>query len=76
MAGIGYRWFCAVVRGALGEAEALRLMVRDTTRYAKRQMTWFRRDPLVRWIDVDRAGGLDAAAGAVRERIEQEGLGA
>src|SRR5262249_55774549 len=44
MAGIGYRQLANVVRGRLDLEEALRLMIRDTTRYAKRQMTWFARD--------------------------------
>ncbi|MEW6326812.1 MAG: tRNA (adenosine(37)-N6)-dimethylallyltransferase MiaA [Thermodesulfobacteriota bacterium] len=29
--------------------EMLRTMIRDTRRYAKRQLTWFRRDPEIRW---------------------------
>ncbi len=74
MGGIGYRQFCAVARGRLAPDEALRLMVRDTTRYAKRQMTWFARDPEVRWIDVDRAGGVEGAAELLFKQIVQEGL--
>ncbi len=74
MGGIGYRQFCAVVRGRLAPHEALRLMIRDTTRYAKRQMTWFQRDPEVRWIDVDRAGGVEGAAEEIRKLVAQEGL--
>jgi tRNA dimethylallyltransferase len=74
MGGIGYRQFCAVLRGRMTEAEALRTMIRDTARYAKRQMTWFGRDPEIRWIDVDAAGGLDGATDAILKAITQEGL--
>lgn len=74
MGGIGYRQFCAVLRGGLSPAGALRLMIRDTTQYAKRQMTWFARDPEIRWIDVDAAGGLDGATDAILKAITQEGL--
>lgn len=74
MGGIGYRQFAAALRGRMSEAEALRLMVRDTVRYAKRQMTWFARDPEVRWIDVDAAGGVEGAAEAILKQITQEGL--
>ncbi len=74
MGGIGYRQYCAVLRGRMTEAEALRLMIRDTTRYAKRQMTWFARDPEIRWIDVDAAGGLDGATDTILKAITQEGL--
>ncbi len=74
MGGIGYRQFCAVLRGRLTEDEALRLMIRDTVRYAKRQMTWFARDREVRWIDVDAAGGVQRAAEATLKQITEEGL--
>ncbi len=62
MNGIGYREFVRVVRGTLARPEAIRLMQRDTTRYAKRQHTWFSREPGVEWIDVDAAGGADGVA--------------
>jgi tRNA dimethylallyltransferase len=74
MGGIGYRQFCAVLGGRMPREQALRLMIRDTTRYAKRQMTWFARDPEVRWIDVDRAGGVEAAAEIILKQVTQEGL--
>jgi tRNA dimethylallyltransferase len=74
MDGIGYRQFAAVVRGRLTGEEALRLMIRDTVRYAKRQMTWFARDPEIRWIDVDAAGGVDGAAESILKLITREGL--
>jgi tRNA dimethylallyltransferase len=56
------------------EAEATRLMIRDTTRYAKRQMTWFARDPEVRWLDVDAVGGPDGTARAVEILAREEGV--
>jgi len=74
MGGIGYRQFCGVVRGRMSEAEAIRLMIRDTARYAKRQMTWFVRDPEIQWIDVDAVGGLEGAAGAIAGQLRKEGL--
>jgi tRNA dimethylallyltransferase len=74
MGGIGYRQFCAALRERISEAEALRLMIRDTQRYAKRQMTWFARDPEIHWIDVDAAGGLEGTTEAILKAIAQEGL--
>jgi tRNA dimethylallyltransferase len=73
MNGIGYRQFVAVAGGRLDEAEAMRLMVRDTQRYAKRQMTWFQRDAEIHWLDVDRAGGIEGAAEAIDKLITREG---
>jgi tRNA dimethylallyltransferase len=74
MGGIGYRQFGAVLRGEMTEAEAVRLMTRDAVRYAKRQMTWFARDPEIRWLDVDVVGGPAGAAAAIEGWVHEEGL--
>src|SRR5437763_704404 len=57
MQGIGYREFARVIAGDLARDEALRLMQRDTLRYARRQGTWFAREPARHWIDVDAVDG-------------------
>lgn len=74
MKGIGYRHFAWVIRGRLTEAEAVRLMKRDTVRYAKRQGTWFAREPEITWIDVPTAGGPEGTAEAIAKLIERAGL--
>jgi tRNA dimethylallyltransferase len=47
---IGYKQAMDVVMGRSGETEALEEMRRDTRRYAKRQLTWFRREPELLWM--------------------------
>jgi tRNA dimethylallyltransferase len=47
---IGYKQALDVVMGRSGEVQALEDMRRDTRRYAKRQLTWFRREPDVVWL--------------------------
>jgi tRNA dimethylallyltransferase len=74
MDGIGYRGLALAARGLMPVDEAVRLLIRDTTRYAKRQMTWFARDPEIRWIDVDGAGGVEGTAEVVLKHITREGL--
>jgi tRNA dimethylallyltransferase len=74
LASIGYREFVRVARGDLPPEEALRLMQRDTVRYAKRQMTWFRREPGIEWIDVDAAGGVQGTARRIEARLDEEGM--
>jgi len=69
MQGIGYREFARVARGTLPAPEALRLMERDTLRYAKRQWTWFAREPTIHWIDLEAAGGPAGAAAEVERMI-------
>jgi tRNA dimethylallyltransferase len=71
--GIGYRQFAQVVRGCMDEETAVRLMQRDTVRYAKRQWTWFAREPDLRWIDVDAAGGIEGVARSIVEMLDARG---
>jgi tRNA dimethylallyltransferase len=71
--GIGYREFVRVVHGTLSRAEALSLMQRDTVRYAKRQWTWFMREPGIEWIDVESAGGPAGVGALLEARLAQGG---
>jgi tRNA dimethylallyltransferase len=48
---IGYRHICAYLSGEYSLAEGVRLIQRDTRRYAKRQMTWFRNDKEINWVE-------------------------
>jgi tRNA dimethylallyltransferase len=47
---IGYKEMLAFLQGRMDLAAALELMRRDTRRYAKRQLTWFRRESHVHWM--------------------------
>ncbi|MGA7522721.1 MAG: tRNA (adenosine(37)-N6)-dimethylallyltransferase MiaA [Acidobacteriaceae bacterium] len=47
---LGYRQARAVLRGQMTEAEALAATAQGHRNYAKRQLTWFRREPDVHWL--------------------------
>lgn len=47
---VGYREFFDCFDGRVTRDEAVELIKRNTRRYAKRQFTWFRRDPGIRWF--------------------------
>ncbi len=49
---IGYKELIAYFKGETGLDEAVLLIKRNTRRFAKRQMTWFRRDERIAWFDV------------------------
>ncbi|MFQ5718970.1 MAG: tRNA (adenosine(37)-N6)-dimethylallyltransferase MiaA [Acidobacteriota bacterium] len=49
---IGYRQALEVVEGRMSEQEAIESTTRATIRYARRQMTWFRREENVHWLRV------------------------
>jgi tRNA dimethylallyltransferase len=48
---IGYREIAAFVRGAMTLDDAVELAKRKTRQFAKRQLTWFRHEPEVTWVD-------------------------
>lgn len=50
---LGYKEVFGFLRNEYGLDEAKRLIKRNTRRYAKRQLTWFRRDKRIEWIIVD-----------------------
>ena len=50
---VGYRELFAYFEGQCTLDEAIRLVKRNSRRYAKRQMTWFGRDTRTRWFDLD-----------------------
>lgn len=70
---IGYRELRAVLRGEITLQEARGVIQQATRRYAKRQITWFRKEPGARWFS---GFGDDAEVQAgVFEWLRKEGLG-
>lgn len=53
MQALGYKEIADYLQGIISKEEAVRILKRDTRHYAKRQLTWFRRDNRVNWVDVD-----------------------
>jgi tRNA dimethylallyltransferase len=49
---IGYKEIAEYLSGKISREEGIRLVKRNTKRYAKRQLTWFRKDPAIHWVDV------------------------
>lgn len=53
MQGLGYKEILAYLEGETTLEEAVYTIKRDTRHFAKRQLTWFRREPEAVWIDCD-----------------------
>src|SRR5262245_6982414 len=62
---IGYREVVAQLRGELTEEEARERTAQATRRFARRQDSWFRKDPRIVWIRYDDPQLLDKALAAV-----------
>ena len=50
MQAIGYKELVLYLDGGCSLEEAVETVKRESRRYAKRQMTWFRRNPEIQWI--------------------------
>lgn len=62
---VGYKEMFAFFDGRCTLPEAVSLIQQNSRHYAKRQLTWFRRDPLVHWIDVSQPNALQQIMGIV-----------
>ncbi len=69
---IGYRQAAEYLEGRIGLEQAIEETRRESRRYAKRQLTWFRADPELHWLDADSGADLPAAAGALVEAFVAE----
>jgi tRNA dimethylallyltransferase len=49
---VGYQEIFGFLDGEYDWAEAVRLLQRNTRRYAKRQLTWLRRDEAYQWVQL------------------------
>ena len=56
MQGLGYKEILAYLDGEMPLEEAVRILKRDTRHFAKRQLTWFRREPETVWVNKDEFG--------------------
>ncbi|MBU1170412.1 MAG: tRNA (adenosine(37)-N6)-dimethylallyltransferase MiaA [Proteobacteria bacterium] len=63
MGSLGYRHMIQYIQGHVTFEEAVRTLKRDSRRYAKRQMTWFRADSEIEWFEPQR---LDAMVDRAR----------
>jgi len=68
---IGYKELLPVLERGADLADAVAAIKQATRRYAKRQLTWFRADPRVSWIDVTELSPA-AAVSAARALVESK----
>lgn len=71
MQAIGYRQVVDYLRSGSSREETIGLIKQRTRQYAKRQMTWFRRQARVQWFPVRPEDSLENIAGAVAESFGQ-----
>ena len=57
-AAVGYKEIVAHLKGEIGLGDAVKLVKQHTRNLAKRQLTWFRADPGIRWFTPDDTGSI------------------
>ena len=56
---LGYSQVLSLLDGEITEQEAITLTINATKKFARRQLSWFRRDPLIHWLDATNPQLLD-----------------
>lgn len=59
MQGIGYKEILMYLEGNISLEKSIELIKQGSRNYAKRQLTWFRRDNRIKWVNVDKFSNLD-----------------
>lgn len=73
MTSLGYRQMIQYLNGDISLERAIELIQRDTRHFAKRQLTWFRHDPNIQWMD--KYGKTDAEIETELLQIVHDTLG-
>ena len=71
---IGYKEFLGVLEGTATEAEALAEVKLRSRQYAKRQLTWLRRNPAIHWIEWEKERDFAKALQISTEILTAEGV--
>lgn len=73
MTSLGYRQMIQYLDGEISLEKAIDLIKRDTRHFAKRQLTWFRHDPNIQWVE--KQGKSDAEVEAELVQLTRQALG-
>ena len=75
MQGLGYKELFGFLEGEYPLDEAVRIIKRDTRHFAKRQLTWFKRERDVIWLDKQEIGRDDmAVVNRIISILEENGI--
>ncbi|MCL2226027.1 MAG: tRNA (adenosine(37)-N6)-dimethylallyltransferase MiaA [Oscillospiraceae bacterium] len=72
MQAIGYKEMASAILGECSMGEAVEKIKMESRRYAKRQLSWLRRDQSVNWIIFEKAPDIEGAARRLAEEYEKK----
>lgn len=65
LSALGYKEIIPYLKGEITEETAKETLKKNTRHFAKRQLTWFKRDPRIRWFDLFEDGGITSIANSI-----------
>ncbi len=68
---VGYKEIISFLEGEITLHRASELIKRNTRRFAKRQLTWFKKDKRIRWLRIESASDIDQAAEKIISDIKK-----
>lgn len=74
MQGLGYKEIIPYLKGECSLEDAIYILKRDTRHFAKRQLTWFRREKEVTWIDKQLFSSTDDILQTMLRHLTSKGL--
>ena len=74
MQGLGYKEILAYYNGDYSLEKAIEILKRDTRHYAKRQLTWFKREKDVQWINKDDFEDEDSILNHMLATLKEKGI--
>ncbi len=74
MQALGYKEILDYLDGQISLDEAVYLIKRDTRHFAKRQLTWFRREREVIWVDKDALSGIDNQLNFIMDKLSEKNI--
>ncbi len=67
---VGYKEIISYLNNEISLERAIELIKRNTRRYAKRQITWFRKDDRIEWFDLDEQNELENISKIIANRFK------
>ena len=72
MQGIGYKEIIMYLEDKINLDESIDIIKQRSRNYAKRQLTWFKRDNRIKWIDIDNFDSVDEINNSIENYIYQK----
>jgi len=67
---VGYKEIISYLNNKISLERAVELIKRNTRRFAKRQMTWFRKDERINWLGINNKSDLDSVAAGIIKSLK------